>query len=216
MRIGRPSGRFFYSLKLLIWDGKYRRLMKTKTNIDERILALAEPIAADLGLHIVRIRVMAGKRRTVQIMAERLNDGLMNVENCADLSRELSAVMEVEDPIADAYMLEVSSPGLDRPLTDLEDFTAYEGYLARLELDRLVEGRKRFRGVLAGVEDGHVDINLDGETDSTASIPFDWIAEAKLLITDELIKKGQEAKAAAQKETEAAVQDNAIAEEGDI
>ena len=211
MRIGRPSGRFFYCLKLRVdWGGKFRRLMKTKTNIDERILALAEPIAADLGLHIVRIRVMAGKRRTVQIMAERVSDGLMNVENCADLSRELSAIMEVEDPISEAYMLEVSSPGLDRPLTDLEDFTTYEGYLARLELDRLVEGRKRFRGVLVGVEDGHVDINLDGETESTASIPFDWIAEAKLLITDELIKKGQEAKeaakAAAQIET---------AEEGD-
>ena len=190
--------------------------MKTKTNIDERILTLAEPIAADLGLNIVRIRVMAGKRRTVQIMAERVSDGLMNVENCADLSRELSAIMEVEDPISDPYMLEVSSPGLDRPLTDLEDFTTYEGYLARLELDRLVEGRKRFRGILAGVEDGHVDINLDGETDSTASIPFDWIAEAKLLITDELIKKGQEAKEAAQKEIEPATeQDNSTAEEGD-
>ena len=111
--------------------------MKTKTNIDERILALAEPIADDLGLRLVRIRVMAGKRRTVQIMAERKSDGQMSVENCADLSRELSALMEVEDPIADAYMLEVSSPGLDRPLTDLESFETYEGYLVRLELDRL-------------------------------------------------------------------------------
>ena len=192
--------------------------MKTKTNIDERILALAEPIAADLGLRLVRIRVMAGKRRTVQIMAERMSDGQMSVENCADLSRELSALMEVEDPIADAYMLEVSSPGLDRPLTDLEAFETYEGYLARLELDRLVEGRKRFRGVLAGVEDGHVDINLDGESDSTASIPFEWIAEAKLLITDELIKKGQIAKENAAKEAAKAAQntsDNSSAKEGD-
>ncbi len=199
-RIGRPSGRFFYCLKKA---ESCVSLMKTKTNIDERILALADPIAADLGLHIVRIRVMAGKRRTVQIMAERLSDGQMSVENCADLSRELSAIMEVEDPIADAYMLEVSSPGLDRPLTDLAAFEHYEGYLARLELDRLVEGRKRFRGVLAGVDDGHVDINLDGETDSTASIPFEWIAEAKLLITDELIKKGQDAKEKAVKENAA-------------
>ena len=189
--------------------------MKTKTNKDERILALADPIAADLGLHIVRVRVMAGKRQTVQIMAERKSDGLMSVENCADLSRELSAFMEVEDPISDPYMLEVSSPGLDRPLTDIEAFEFYEGYLARLELDRLVEGRKRFRGTLAGVEDGHVDINLDGEADSTASIPFDWIAEAKLLITDELIKKGQEAKDAAQKEIDAAIQPNTTAEEGE-
>ena len=187
--------------------------MKTKTNIDERILALAEPIAADMGLQVVRLRVMAGKRRTVQIMAERISDGLIHIDECAALSRELSSVMEVEDPIVEAYMLEVGSPGLDRPLTSLDDFTTYEGYLARLELDRLVEGRKRFRGVLAGVEDGHVDINLDGETDSTASIPFDWISEAKLLITDELIKKGQEAKEAAEKA--ATDLNNSTADEGD-
>jgi ribosome maturation factor RimP len=208
MRIGRPSGRFFYCLKT---GGKCFGLMKTKTNIDERILALAEPIAEDMGLNIVRVRVMAGKRRTVQIMAERKSDGQIHVDQCANLSRELSAILEVEDPIAEAYMLEVGSPGLDRPLTSLEDFTKYEGYLARIELDRLVEGRKRFRGVLAGVEDGHVDINLDGETDSTASIPFDWISESKLLITDELIEAGQKAKAAAEK----AAQDNSTAEEGD-
>jgi len=191
--------------------------MKTKTNIDERILALAEPIAADMGLRIVRVRVMSGKRRTVQIMAERISDGQIAVDQCANLSRELSAIMEVEDPISEAYMLEVGSPGLDRPLTHLEDFTTYEGYLARLELDRLVEGRKRFRGILAGVEDGHVDINLDGETDSTASIPFDWISEAKLLITDELIKKGQTAKENAAKEAaeKAAAQNDSTADEGD-
>ena len=174
-----------------------KSLLKTKTHIDERILDLAEPIAADLGLRIVRVRVMAGKRRTVQIMAERLSDGLMGVENCEALSRELSSTLEVEDPLDDAYVLEVSSPGIDRPLTALEDFETYEGYLARLELDRLVEGRKRFRGVLAGVEDGNVDINLDGETDQTASIPFDWISEAKLLITDELVAEGQRKKEAA-------------------
>lgn len=142
---------------------------------------------------------MAGKRRTVQIMAERKSDGLMGIENCEALSRELSSTLEVEDPLDDAYVLEVSSPGIDRPLTAFEDFTAYEGYLARLELDRMVEGRKRFRGVLAGVEDGKVDINLDGETEHTASIPFDWIAEAKLLITDELVAEGQRKKDAARK-----------------
>lgn len=178
-------------------EGEYKRNMKTKTNIDERVLALAEPIAAELKLRIVRVRVMAGKRKTVQIMAERISDGLMAVENCEALSRELSALMEVEDIISDAYILEVSSPGLDRPLTAIEDFSVYEGYIARIELDRLVEGRKRFRGTLAGFEDGNVDINLDGESDSTASIPFDWISEAKLLITDELVAAGQKAKDAA-------------------
>lgn len=182
-------GRFFV--------GEQEEFLKTKTHIDERILELAEPIAADLGLRIVRVRVMAGKRRTVQIMAERISDGLMGVENCEALSRELSSTLEVEDPLDDAYVLEVSSPGIDRPLTALGDFETYEGYLARLELDRMVEGRKRFRGVLAGVEDNHVDINLDGETDQTASIPFDWISEAKLLITDELVAEGQRKKEAA-------------------
>ncbi len=172
--------------------------MKTKTHTDERILALAEPIAEDMGLTLVRVRVMAGNRKTVQIMAERKSDGLMGVGDCARLSRELSALMEVEDPIGDAYILEVSSPGMERPLTCLEDFKTYEGYLARLELDRLVEGRKRFRGHLAGVDGDNIDINLDGEDGQTASIPFDWLSEAKLLITDELIEAGQKAKAAAQ------------------
>lgn len=132
-------------------------------------------------------------------MAERKSDGLMGIENCEALSRELSSTLEVEDPLDDAYVLEVSSPGMDRPLTSLEDFDLYEGYLARLELDRLVEGRKRFRGILAGVDKDHVDINLDGEEDSTASIPFAWIAEAKLLITDELVAEGQRKKDAALK-----------------
>ncbi|WP_409432667.1 ribosome maturation factor RimP [Litorimonas sp. RW-G-Af-16] len=182
--------------------------MKTKTHIDERILALAEPVAEDLGLHIVRVRVMAGKRQTVQIMAERKSDGLMGIENCEDLSRELSALMEVEDPIIDAYVLEVSSPGLDRPLTDMAAFEAYEGHLAKLELDRLVEGRKRFRGVLAGVDGDNIDIDLDGDDDTTTSIPFAWVAEAKLVITDALIEAGQKAKEAAK-----AAQNNTNTEE---
>ena len=205
----QPGGPPFRGpLFLLVKPDFGRRTLKTKTHIDERILELADPIAADLGLRVVRVRVMAGKRRTVQIMAERLSDGMMGIENCQALSRELSAIMEVEDPLDDAYVLEVSSPGIDRPLTAYEDFTAYEGYLARLELDRLIEGRKRFRGVLAGVDNGHVDINLDGDDEATASIPFDWIAEAKLLITDELVAEGQRKKDAAKEAMLAAAKDN--------
>lgn len=167
--------------------------------MDERILAIAEPVAADLGFAIVRVRVMGGKRSTLQIMAERLSDGQMSVANCATLSRELSSTFEVEDPIDEGYVLEVSSPGLDRPLTDLKHFERYAGLLARLELDRLVEGRKRFRGILVGIEDENIEIDLDYEED-TALIPFEWIVEAKLLITDELIKAGQKAKAEADAE----------------
>jgi len=168
--------------------------VKTKTSMDERILAICVPVAADMGYNIVRIRVQGGKRSVVQIMAERLSDGLMNVSDCAQLSRALSSTFEVEDPIDSAYVLEVSSPGLDRPLTDLKHFEKYAGGLARLELDRFVEGRKRFRGILAGIsknENGdNVAIDLDKE-DETALIPFAWISEAKLLITDDMIKKGQ-------------------------
>ena len=171
--------------------------MKTKTNTDARILAIAEPIAKDMGLNIVRVRVQSGRRKTVQIMAERVTDGLLGITECEKLSRELTATLDVEDPIHDPFILEVSSPGLERPLTVLEDFKNYAGYAARLDLDRMVEGRKRFRGVLAGVDGKNIDIDLDGETDKTAQIPFDWISEAKLLLTDELIKAGQDAKDAA-------------------
>lgn len=167
--------------------------MKTKTSMDERILAISEPVAADLGFSIVRVRVMGGKRSTLQIMAERLSDGQMSVANCAELSRELSSTFEVEDPIDEGYVLEVSSPGLDRPLTEMVHFERYKGLLAKVELDRLVEGRKRFRGILAGIDGDNIAIDLEKE-DETALIPFAWVAEAKLLITDELIKAGQKAK----------------------
>ncbi len=169
--------------------------MKTKTTMDARILDIAEPIANDMGYDIVRVRVQGNKRTVVQIMAERTKDGQMGVDDCAKLSRELSASFEVEDPLHDAYNLEVSSPGIDRPLTTLEQLARHEGYLVRLELDRLAEGRKRFRGHLAGNDGEQVGIDLDGE-DETAFIPFDWIVDAKILITDELIKAGQKARAA--------------------
>ena len=168
-------------------------ILKTKTSMDERILAIAAPVAEGLGFSVVRIRVMGGKRSTVQIMAERLSDGQMSVANCAELSRELSSTFEVEDPIDEGYVLEVSSPGLDRPLTEMAHYERYKGMLAKIELDRLVEGRKRFRGILAGVDDGNVAIDLDKEAE-TALIPFEWIVDAKLMITDELIKAGQKTK----------------------
>ena len=164
--------------------------MKTKTNMDERILAIAVPVADDMGYGIVRVRVQGGNRSVVQIMAERLSDGMMNVSDCAQLSRALSSTFEVEDPIDGAYVLEVSSPGLDRPLTDLKHFEQYAGERARLELDRFVEGRKRFRGILAGIDGDNVAIDLDKE-DETALIPFAWISEAKLLITDAMMDKGK-------------------------
>lgn len=166
--------------------------MKTRSPQDARILEIAEPLAETLGLEIVRVRVMGGKKTTVQIMAER-QDGTMVVEDCARLSRAMSEVFDEADPVSGEYDLEVSSPGIDRPLTALSHFERWEGFEAKIELDRLVEGRKRFRGMLAGIEDESVLMDLSGEED-TAVIPFDWIADAKLVMTDALVEASLKAR----------------------
>ncbi len=166
--------------------------MKAKSPQDERVLALAEPIAETLGMEIVRVRVMSGKKTLMQIMAERA-DGTMEADDCAKLSRALLDALDEADPVSGAYDLEVSSPGIDRPLTALEHFARWEGFDAKIELDRLVEGRKRFRGLLAGVEEDSVAIELDGEED-TALVPFEWIADAKLVLTDALIRASLKAR----------------------
>lgn len=170
--------------------------MRGKTAEDLRLLELLDPVAEAAGYEIVRLRLMGGDhQRRLQIMAERPSDGDMNVEDCARLSRAVSEVMDAADPVAGEYVLEVSSPGVDRPLTRLKDFEAYEGYEARLELDRLAEGRKRFRGVLAGLDADSVAIDLEGEAE-TALVPFAWITEAKLVMTDRLMKRGADMRAA--------------------
>ena len=170
--------------------------MRGKTAEDARLLELLDPVADAAGYAIVRLRLMGGDhQRRLQIMAERPGDGEMNVEDCARLSRAVSEVMDAADPIAGEYLLEVSSPGIDRPLTRLADFEHYEGYEARLELDRLAEGRKRFKGVLAGVDGQSIAIDLEGEAE-TALVPFAWITDAKLVLTDQLMKKGAAARAA--------------------
>lgn len=168
--------------------------MRTKTAEDRKILELLDPVAETLGFDIVRLRLMGGAVRRLQVMAERPADHDITVDECARLSRAFSQVLDPADPISGEYVLEVSSPGVDRPLTRLQDFETWEGYEARLELDRLVENRKRFRGVLAGVEDGNVAIDLEGE-EETALIPFAWITDAKLVLTDELMKQGAEQRA---------------------
>lgn len=170
--------------------------MRGKTAEDLKLLELFDPVAEAAGYEIVRLRLMGGaERRKLQIMAERPSDGDMNVEDCTRLSRKISEVLDAADPISGEYVLEVSSPGIDRPLTRLEDFATYEGYEARLELDRLAEGRKRFRGVLAGVEGDQVAIDLEGE-EATALVPFAWILEAKLVLNDDLMKRGAAERAA--------------------
>jgi ribosome maturation factor RimP len=168
--------------------------LRGKTAEYQRLLELLDPVAEAAGYEIVRLRLMGGGVRRLQIMAER-PDGSMLVEDCTALSRAISQILDAADPISGEYMLEVSSPGVDRPLTRLKDFETYEGLEARIELDRLAEGRKRFKGELAGTEDGHVAINLEGE-EETALLPFAWIVEAKLVLSDELMKRGAAERAA--------------------
>ena len=169
--------------------------MRGKTAEDLRLLELLDPVAEAAGYGIVRLRLMGGANRRLQIMAER-PDGHMEIEDCTILSRAVSEVLDAADPISDEYTLEVSSPGIDRPLTRLEDFQTYAGLEARFELDRLAEGRRRFRGRLAGVEGDNVLIDLEGEQDVTAQAPFAWIVDAKLILTDELMQRGAEERAA--------------------
>lgn len=160
-----------------------------KTAIDRRLAAIAEPVARSLGFELVRLRLMGGTRKTLQIMAQR-PDGRMEVEDCARLSTALSAVLDVEDPIAEAYTLEVSSPGIDRPLTRLQDFETWAGHEAKLETEILIDGRRRFRGVLQGVEGEEVLLALEEQGEMvTVGLRFDWIADAKLVLTDDLIRQ---------------------------
>ena len=170
--------------------------MRGKTAEDRKLLELLDPVAEAAGFEIVRLRLMGGDKggRRLQIMAER-EDGTMVVEDCAQLARALNPVLDAADPVSGDYLLEVSSPGIDRPLTRLKDFEAYEGFEARLELDRLAEGRKRFRGELAGVEGENIAVNLEGEAE-TALLPFAWLIEARLVINDALLEHGARQRAA--------------------
>ena len=157
-----------------------------KSAIDRRIAGLIEPVLADMGFELVRIRLMGGKSPTLQIMAQR-PDGTIEVDDCAAISTAVSALLDVEDPIAEAYTLEVSSPGIDRPLTRLADFDRWTGHEARIETEELIDGRRRFKGQLSGIDGEEVLIALD-DSDVTIGLKFDWISDAKLVLTDDLIR----------------------------
>ncbi|MFC2967009.1 ribosome maturation factor RimP [Acidimangrovimonas pyrenivorans] len=158
-----------------------------KTAIDRRLAEIVTPAIEGLGFELVRLRLMGGKTRTLQIMADRPEGGI-EVDDCARISTAVSAVMDVEDPIEDAYVLEVSSPGIDRPLTRLKDFDIWQDYEARIETTELIDGRRRFKGMLRGIEGDEVLIEIveHGEP-VTIGLKFDWLSDAKLILTDELI-----------------------------
>jgi ribosome maturation factor RimP len=154
-----------------------------KAAIDRRLAEIVAPTIEGLGFELVRLRLMGGKRAVLQIMAER-PDGGIEVDDCARISRAVSAVLDVEDPISAEYVLEVSSPGIDRPLTRLKDFERWTGYEARVETAEPIDGRRRFKGVLGGVQDGEVLLEIP---EGTIGLDFDLIADAKLVLTDALI-----------------------------
>ena len=162
------------------------------TNFLETLLA---PVVQAQGYRLVRLRLGGGQRKTLQILAER-PDGQMDVEDCAKLSRALSEVLEAADPISEEYVLEVSSPGIDRPLTAPEDFARFAGHDARVELVRGIDGRRRFKGVLIGLEGADVVMNVTDADEGSRHVrfPFDDISEAKLVLTDRLIQESLKAR----------------------
>lgn len=154
------------------------------------VARLIEPSLNAMGYDLVRVQISGSENMTLQVMAERVDREEMNVEDCANISRDISAVLDVEDPISDAYTLEVSSPGVDRPLVRLDDYVRFSGFEARIDTRSAIVDRKRFRGLLDGTDGEVVHIVVDGET---YAIPFDEIARAKLVLTDELIAASQRA-----------------------
>ena len=159
-----------------------------KAAIDRRLAEIITPVIEDLGFELVRVRLMTGKTSTLQIMAEKPEGGI-EVDDCAAISTGISAVLDVEDPILDAYALEVSSPGIDRPLTRLKDFDMWVGYETKIETTELIDGRRRFKGQIAGTEGDEVLVTIEDQgEDITIGLKFDWLEDAKLVLTEELIR----------------------------
>ncbi len=156
----------------------------------ERIIG---PSLADMGYEVVRVRLMGGTKQTLQIMAERADGSGITVSECAEISHTVSALLDVDDPIKGSYVLEVSSPGIDRPLTRAKDFDRFAGFDAKIELDRAVDGRRRFRGTLLGVADGKVALDCDG---ARVALDLGAIRNAKLVLNDKLLAASTRASAA--------------------
>jgi ribosome maturation factor RimP len=158
----------------------------TETGLPARIAAIAEPILADLGYRLVRVHVSGRDGCTVQIMAER-PDSTFTIEDCEAASRALSPAIDVDDPIRGGYRLELSSPGIDRPLARRSDFARHVGHEAKIEMTMMIEGRKRFRGEIAGVEGDMAAIRLRDAPEQVVHLPIADMAEAKLMLTDALV-----------------------------
>jgi ribosome maturation factor RimP len=170
-----------------------------------RVASIAEPVVEGMGYRLVRVRILAAEGCTVQVMAER-PDGSLTIEDCEQISYALSPVLDVADPVDRAYRLEISSPGIDRPLVRRSDFEKHAGYLAKIEMNVPADGRKRFRGILLGVEGDAARIRLEDSKAGKAAdkteflLTIEDMAEAKLVLTDELIAEALRKSKAAERE----------------
>ena len=183
----------------------------TEPGLPARVAAIAEPVIEQLGYRLVRVRVSGAEGCTVQIMAER-PDGTMKVEDCEIVSRALSPVLDVADPIDRAYRLEVSSPGMDRPLVRRSDFERFAGHELKVEMAVAINGRRRFRGLLLGVEGETARIRRSDGTageDSEVVLPIEDMSEAKLVLTDALIAESLRRGKAAEREARQQLEDGA-------
>ena len=152
------------------------------------IAQMIEPSLAGMGYRLVRVVMTSGRRATLQVMAERLDNLPITLDDCAKISRSVSALLDVADPVVGTYTLEISSPGIDRPLVRAEDYDRFSGFEAKIELATLLNGRRRFRGRLLGTSEGAVRLLTEaGET----RLPLDAVARAKLVLTDDLIAAAQ-------------------------
>lgn len=158
-----------------------------------RIEKMVEPALADMGYELVRVRMSGTARPTLQIMADRADGTPMTVDDCAEISHVVSAMLDVEDPIEGAYSLEVSSPGIDRPLTRPKDFERFAGHEARVEMRHAIDGQRRYRGRIVGIDGSNVRL-ASGEGE--VLLPFDDIQDAKLMLTDELLAAARQPAAA--------------------
>lgn len=169
-----------------------------EAGVEARVARIVEPSIAALGFRIVRVRVTAQNGCTVQVMAER-EDGTLSIEDCEAISHAISPALDVDDPIGKAYHLEVSSPGIDRPLVRRSDFERWAGFEAKLETAIPIDGRKRWRGILVGLSGETVGIRLAELGSETVWLPLSEIAEARLVLTDALVEQSLKAGKKAEK-----------------
>jgi ribosome maturation factor RimP len=187
--------------------------LQAQSEIETRILGMIAPTAQSMGLDIVRVRVMGRDRPILQIMLER-PDGTMDVAACAKFSRTISPMLETEDPISGEYALEVSSPGIDRPLTRPGDFAKWIGHEVKVEIGMPLDGRRRFHGYIAAESAGVVTLDLkDG---GQAEIPFGDITKANLVLTDKLIAQAQAGGLIADEETDEDFDDVEVEDDEDV